>query len=92
MEDFYVTIPYGLLVLSGGIAGYLKRGSTASLAAGAGFGGAILLAGALSVWAFARGGGGAGAVFATVLQIGPLLAAAATARSPPSPYPPVLLA
>ncbi|CAL5072438.1 unnamed protein product [Urochloa decumbens] len=76
MEDFYVTIPYGLLVLGGGVAGYLKRGSAASLAAGAGFGGALLLAGALSAWAFARGGGGAGAVFATVLQIGPLLAAA----------------
>ncbi|CAL5062490.1 unnamed protein product [Urochloa decumbens] len=69
MEDFYVTIPYGLLVLGGGVAGYLKRGSAASLAAGAGFGGALLLAGALSAWAFARGGGGAGAVFATVLQI-----------------------
>ncbi|CAN6175599.1 unnamed protein product [Urochloa humidicola] len=69
MEDFYVTIPYGLLVLAGGVAGYLKRGSAASLAAGAGFGGALLLAGALSAWAFARGGGGAGAVFAAVLQI-----------------------
>jgi uncharacterized membrane protein (UPF0136 family) len=82
MEDFYVTIPYGLLVLGGGIAGYLKRGSTASLAAGAGFGGALLLAGALSAWAFARGGGGAGAVFATALQIGPLLAAACSSASP----------
>lgn len=69
MEDFYVTIPYGLLVLGGGIAGYVKRGSAASLAAGAGFGGALLLAGALSAWAFSRGGGGAGAVFAAVLQI-----------------------
>ncbi|KAJ1291130.1 hypothetical protein BS78_02G295000 [Paspalum vaginatum] len=69
MEDFYVTIPYGLLVLGGGIAGYVKRGSAVSLAAGAGFGGALLLAGALSAWAFARGGGGAGAIFAAVLQI-----------------------
>ncbi|KAL6656642.1 hypothetical protein ACP70R_004422 [Stipagrostis hirtigluma subsp. patula] len=68
MEDFYVTIPYGLAVLGGGVAGYVKRGSAASLAAGAGFGGALLLAGALSAWAFARGGGGAGSVFATVLQ------------------------
>ncbi|RLM86862.1 protein FATTY ACID EXPORT 6-like [Panicum miliaceum] len=69
MEDFYVTIPYGLVVLAGGVAGYLKRGSAASLAAGVGFGAALLLAGVLSAWAFARGGGGAGAVFGTVLQI-----------------------
>ncbi|PAN13380.2 hypothetical protein PAHAL_2G389300 [Panicum hallii] len=34
MEDFHVTIPYGLVVLAGGVAGYLKRGSAASLAAG----------------------------------------------------------
>ncbi|PUZ72264.1 hypothetical protein GQ55_2G380100 [Panicum hallii var. hallii] len=69
MEDFYVTIPNGLVVLAGGVAGYLKRGSAASLAAGVGFGAALLLAGALSAWAFAHGGGGAGAVFGTVLQI-----------------------
>ncbi|KAF0905359.1 hypothetical protein E2562_003944 [Oryza meyeriana var. granulata] len=66
MEDFYVTIPYGLVVLGGGVAGYVKRGSKASLAAGAGFGGALLLAGALSVWAFACGH--SGNLFATVLQ------------------------
>lgn len=71
MEDFYVTIPYGLAVLGGGVAGYVKRGSAASLAAGAGFGGALLLAGALSVWAFARGK--SNSLFATVLQTGPLL-------------------
>ncbi|XP_062186375.1 protein FATTY ACID EXPORT 6-like [Phragmites australis] len=66
MADFYVTIPYGLVVLGGGVAGYVKRGSAASLAAGAGFGGALLLAGALSAWAFARGE--SGSVVATVLQ------------------------
>ncbi|KAM0824813.1 hypothetical protein ACQ4PT_069961 [Festuca glaucescens] len=65
MDDFYVTIPYGLVVLGGGIAGYVKRGSAASLAAGAGFGGALLLAGALSIWAFARH---SSSLFATVLQ------------------------
>ncbi|KAK1680135.1 hypothetical protein QYE76_040983 [Lolium multiflorum] len=70
MDDFYVTIPYGLVVLGGGIAGYVKRGSAASLAAGAGFGGALLLAGALSIWAFARH---SSSLFATVLQTGPLL-------------------
>ena len=63
-------------------------GSAASLAAGAGFVGA-LLASALSAWAFVRGGGGAGAVLATVLQIGPLLACCCCRRrlrrSPSSP-------
>lgn len=76
MEDFYVTIPYGLLLVAGGVAGYMKRGSAASLVAGGGFGAALLLAGALSAWAFAHAGGGAAAIFATVLQIGPLLTAA----------------
>ena len=63
-------------------------GSAVSLAAGAGFVGA-LLASALSAWAFVRGGGGAGAVLATVLQIGPLLACCCRRRrlrrSPSSP-------
>ncbi|KAJ3670432.1 hypothetical protein LUZ60_010756 [Juncus effusus] len=52
MEDFYLTIPYGLLVLAGGIAGYIKRRSTASLAAGIGFGGLLLAAGLASLKAF----------------------------------------
>ena len=59
-------------------------GSAASLAAGARFVGA-LLASALSAWAFVRGGGGAGAVLATVLQIGPLLACCCRRHSPSSP-------
>ncbi|KAF0905363.1 hypothetical protein E2562_003948 [Oryza meyeriana var. granulata] len=54
------TIPYGIVVLGRDVAGYVKRGSKASLAAGAG---------ALSVWAFARGH--FGTLFATVLQTGP---------------------
>ncbi|CAM0906088.1 unnamed protein product [Alopecurus aequalis] len=66
MDDFYVTIPYGLVVLGGGVAGYVKRRSAASLAAGTGFGGALLLAGALSIWAFASGH--STSLFATVLQ------------------------
>ena len=71
MADFYVTIPYALIVLGGGVAGYVKRGSAVSLAAGAGFGGALLLAGALSIWAFASGD--SSSLFATVLQTGSLL-------------------
>ncbi|KAJ1700898.1 hypothetical protein LUZ63_000677 [Rhynchospora breviuscula] len=52
MEDFYLTIPYGLLVLAGGIAGYVKRRSAASLAAGVGFGGLLLASGFASLRAF----------------------------------------
>lgn len=37
------TVVYGLCVAAGGIAGYAKAGSTASLAAGLGFGGLALL-------------------------------------------------
>lgn len=66
MDDFYITIPYGLIVLGGGVVGYVRRGSVASLAAGAGFGGALLLAGALSIWDFAHGH--SNSLFATVLQ------------------------
>ncbi|KAF3325346.1 hypothetical protein FCM35_KLT10417 [Carex littledalei] len=52
MHDFCFTIPYGLAVLAGGVLGYLKRGSTASLAGGAGSGLVLLLAGYLSLQAF----------------------------------------
>lgn len=52
MEDFYLTVPYGLLVLAGGIAGYVKRRSSASLAAGVGFGGLLLAAGLASLRAY----------------------------------------
>jgi uncharacterized membrane protein (UPF0136 family) len=52
MDDFYLTIPYGLVVLAGGIAGYVKRRSTASLAAGVGFGGLLLAAGFASLRAY----------------------------------------
>lgn len=83
MEDFYVTIPYGAAVLVGGVAGYLKRGSKASLAAGGGFGGTLLLAGALSARAFARGHP-SGSLFAAVLQTGPFLLVLLQCYSPPS--------
>ncbi|KAJ0966147.1 hypothetical protein J5N97_027285 [Dioscorea zingiberensis] len=54
MHDFCFTIPYGLLVLAGGVAGYLRRGSTASLAGGAGAGIVLLLAGFISLKAFEK--------------------------------------
>ncbi|XP_077221092.1 protein FATTY ACID EXPORT 6-like isoform X1 [Tasmannia lanceolata] len=54
MHDFCFTIPYGLLVLGGGIFGYVKRGSTASLAGGVGSGVVLLIAGFLSLKAFEK--------------------------------------
>ncbi|XXG82747.1 hypothetical protein AAC387_Pa10g0641 [Persea americana] len=54
MHDFCFTIPYGILVLVGGIVGYVKRGSTASLAGGAGSGLVLLIAGVLSLKAFEK--------------------------------------
>uniref|UniRef100_A0A804PA45 Transmembrane protein 14C n=1 Tax=Zea mays TaxID=4577 RepID=A0A804PA45_MAIZE len=54
MHDFCFTIPYGFAVLAGGVLGYLRRGSTASLAGGAGAGALLLLAGFVSLKAFQK--------------------------------------
>ncbi|XP_042420172.1 protein FATTY ACID EXPORT 5-like [Zingiber officinale] len=54
MHDFCFTIPYGLLVLVGGVIGYVRRGSTASLAGGAGSGLVLLIAGFISLKAFEK--------------------------------------
>ncbi|KAF9587810.1 hypothetical protein IFM89_005685 [Coptis chinensis] len=54
MHDFCFTIPYGLLLLSGGVIGYAKKGSTASLAGGCGNGFILILAGVLSLNAFKK--------------------------------------
>ncbi|XP_073273883.1 protein FATTY ACID EXPORT 5-like [Primulina huaijiensis] len=52
MLDFYFTIPYGLLLVVGGVIGYSRKGSTASLAGGAGTGLLLVLAGFLSLQAY----------------------------------------
>ncbi|EPS68413.1 hypothetical protein M569_06356 [Genlisea aurea] len=52
MHDFCFTIPYGLLLVLGGVFGFVKKGSTASLAGGAGTGALLILAGYLSLQAF----------------------------------------
>jgi uncharacterized membrane protein (UPF0136 family) len=54
MHDFCFTIPYGFAVLAGGVLGYLRRGSTVSLAGGAGAGALLLLAEFVSLKAFEK--------------------------------------
>ncbi|POO00376.1 TMEM14 family [Trema orientale] len=54
MHDFCFTIPYGLIVVIGGVVGYLKKGSTASFAGGVGSGLVLILAGYLSLKAFEK--------------------------------------
>jgi len=54
MHDFCFTIPYGVVVLVGGLVGYWKKGSTASLAGGVGSGLLLLLAGFVSLKAFEK--------------------------------------
>ncbi|KAL3503484.1 hypothetical protein ACH5RR_037933 [Cinchona calisaya] len=51
MHDFCFTIPYGLILVAGGIIGYARKGSTASLAGGLGTGLVLILAGYLSLQA-----------------------------------------
>ena len=55
MHDFCFTIPYGMVVLAGGLVGFAKKGSTASLAGGVGSGLLLLLAGFVSLKAFEKG-------------------------------------
>ncbi|CAB4277800.1 unnamed protein product [Prunus armeniaca] len=54
MHDFCFTIPYGLLLIGGGLFGYFRKGSTASLAGGVGIGLLLTLAGYFSLKAFER--------------------------------------
>ncbi|XP_078436958.1 protein FATTY ACID EXPORT 5-like [Wolffia australiana] len=54
MHDFCFTIPYGFLVLVGGIVGFVAKGSQISLAGGGGAGLVLLLAGFLSLKAFGK--------------------------------------
>ncbi|KAL3736325.1 protein FATTY ACID EXPORT 6 [Eucalyptus grandis] len=54
MHDFCFTIPYGLLLVIGGVIGYLRKKSVNSLAGGAGTGFLLLVAGYLSLKAFEK--------------------------------------
>ncbi|KAG0615328.1 hypothetical protein M758_5G032200 [Ceratodon purpureus] len=55
MHDFCFTYPYGLLVVLGGLIGFLKKGSADSLMGGVGSGALLLLAGYVSHQAYLRG-------------------------------------
>ncbi|KAJ9182677.1 hypothetical protein P3X46_006643 [Hevea brasiliensis] len=44
MHDFCFTIPYGLILVVGGLVGYVKKGSVASLGGGVGTGLVLVLA------------------------------------------------
>ncbi|KAB5534809.1 hypothetical protein DKX38_017895 [Salix brachista] len=55
MHDFCFTIPYGLVIMIGGVIGYLKKGSVASLGGGVGTGLVLIFAGYLSLKAFSKG-------------------------------------
>ncbi|GFP89310.1 hypothetical protein PHJA_001074700 [Phtheirospermum japonicum] len=67
MHDFCFTIPYGLLLVFGGVSGYAKKGSTASLAGGAGTGLLLILAGYLSLQAYHKR---KNSYFALILELG----------------------
>ncbi|KAL8172457.1 hypothetical protein V2J09_024261 [Rumex salicifolius] len=54
MHDFCFTIPYGLILIVGGLIGYATKGSLASLGGGAGAGLLLILAGTLSLKAFQK--------------------------------------
>jgi uncharacterized membrane protein (UPF0136 family) len=55
MHPFCLTIPYGGAIALGGLVGFLKRGSVASLGAGCGSGGMILLLAHASLQKYRRG-------------------------------------
>lgn len=54
MHDFCFTIPYGLIIAVGGVIGYAKKRSIASLGGGLGTGLLLILAGFLSLKAFEK--------------------------------------
>lgn len=69
MHDFCFTIPYGLVLVLGGLIGYAKKGSLASLGGGAGAGLLLILAGYLSLTAFKKR---KNSYFALILEAGML--------------------
>lgn len=67
MHDFCFTIPYGIILACGGIFGFIKKGSTASLGGGLATAFLLLLAGYLSLNAFHKK---KNSFFALILETG----------------------
>lgn len=57
MHDFCLTLPWGLFVALGGVAGFAIAGSTKSLIFGGGFGALLMVLGVLSLTKWKVGGG-----------------------------------
>ena len=66
-HDFCFTLPWGLFVALCGLAGFVIAGSAKSLAFGGGFGGLLMILGALSLKKWKRGKGSA---LETILSFG----------------------
>ena len=69
MHDFCFTLPYGALLILGGLFGYLRKGSIPSLAGGAGSGALLCLAGYIQLQYFHQGKNSS---LAELLQLGEL--------------------
>ncbi|KAH7437690.1 hypothetical protein KP509_05G084300 [Ceratopteris richardii] len=54
MHDFCFTIPYGFVIVLGGLIGFLRKGSSTSLMGGGAAGALLLLAGYMSLQAFKK--------------------------------------
>ncbi|KAJ4976872.1 hypothetical protein NE237_001978 [Protea cynaroides] len=63
MHDFCFAIPYGLIIVAGGLVGYFKKGSIASLVGGLGTGFLLLFAGFVSQKEFEKQGNSNFALF-----------------------------
>eukprot|EP00746_Dinoflagellata_sp_MGD_P012389 gnl/MRDRNA2_/MRDRNA2_126416_c0_seq1.p1 gnl/MRDRNA2_/MRDRNA2_126416_c0~~gnl/MRDRNA2_/MRDRNA2_126416_c0_seq1.p1 ORF type:complete len:117 (-),score=23.96 gnl/MRDRNA2_/MRDRNA2_126416_c0_seq1:65-415(-) len=55
MHAFCISIPFGMMLMCGGLMGYLKKGSLPSLAAGTGLGGIISSLGYLGLQKYQNG-------------------------------------
>ncbi|KAK9715549.1 hypothetical protein RND81_06G172600 [Saponaria officinalis] len=65
MHDFCFTIPYGIVMVVGGLIGYAKKGSLVSLAGGSGAGLLLILAGYFSLRSFKKN---QNSIFAFIVQ------------------------
>ncbi|KAL9232341.1 hypothetical protein vseg_007465 [Gypsophila vaccaria] len=65
MHDFCFTIPYGFVLVLGGLIGFAKKGSLVSLAGGSGAGLLLVFAGYLSLHSFKKN---KNSIFAFILE------------------------